>query len=46
MFVGIGVGIGRQKFGSGGIPPTPTFATTQWQLQTSTFWENIIETWN
>ena len=40
-FVGIGVGIGRQRFASGVAP----FATTQWQLITQQ-WQSITTTWN
>jgi hypothetical protein len=42
MFVGIGVGVGRQRYGSSGVPP---FSTTQWQLIT-TQWQSITTTWN
>lgn len=44
MGIGIGVGINRNFYGSG--EPTPSFATTQWQLLTTTFWDNITDTWN
>jgi len=44
MIVGFGIGIGRNRFGiSGGAAP---FATEQWQLLTTTFWNNITDTWN
>jgi hypothetical protein len=43
FYVGIGVGIGRQRFGGGGVPPS--FATTQWQLITQQ-WQTITTTWN
>lgn len=42
MFVGIGVGVGRQRFAGG---DTPSFATTQWQLITQQ-WQLITTTWN
>jgi hypothetical protein len=43
MIVGLGIGIGRNRFGtSGGVTP---FATDQWQLLTVTFWNNITDTW-
>ena len=44
--IGLGIGINRQRFGSGGTPPSPLFSTTQWQLLTVTFWNNITDTWN
>jgi len=43
MIVGFGIGIGRNRFVSGGV--TPAFSTTQWQLLTITFWNNITDTW-
>jgi hypothetical protein len=45
MFVGIGIGVGRQKFATSAAPPSG-FATTQWQLLTTTAWNLINETWN
>ena len=38
MWVGIGIGIGRHRFGA-------PFATIQWQLITSQ-WQTINELWN
>ena len=43
-FIGLGVGVGRQRFATGGVTP-PNFATTQWQLIT-TQWQLITDTWN
>jgi hypothetical protein len=37
--IGIGIGIGRNRFGA-------SFATIQWQLLTTTSWNNITDTWN
>jgi hypothetical protein len=42
MFIGIGIGINRNRFGSAG---EAAFASTQWQLIT-TNWESITTTWN
>ena len=42
MWIGIGIGIGKDRFISNGTPP---FATDQWQLIT-TPWELITTTWN
>lgn len=42
MWVGIGIGVGRNRFASGGVPP---FATDQWQLITQQ-WQSITTTWN
>jgi hypothetical protein len=44
FYVGIGIGIGRQRFAQGGA--SPSFNTTQWQLLNSINWENITDTWN
>ena len=44
MFVGIGVGVGRQRFFGGGVTPS-SFATTEWQLITQQ-WQLITTTWN
>jgi hypothetical protein len=43
MFIGIGIGINRQRFVSSGTPAL-TFSTTQWQLIT-TQWQDINEGW-
>jgi hypothetical protein len=43
MIVGFGIGIGRNRFVSGGV--TPAFSTTQWQLLNTINWENITDTW-
>jgi|Laugresp1bdmlbsn_1035097.scaffolds.fasta_scaffold05469_3 hypothetical protein len=42
--IGIGIGINRQRFGSGGTPTS--FSTTEWQLLNTINWENITDTWN
>jgi hypothetical protein len=43
MFVGIGIGINRQRFVSSGTPVN-TFSNTQWQLIV-TQWQDITEGW-
>jgi hypothetical protein len=43
--IGIGIGLGRRRFADGGVPPSPSFANTQWQLITQQ-WQTIITTWN
>jgi hypothetical protein len=47
MFVGIGIGLLRDRYGSGGSTPPPVliFSTTQWQLITSNVWNSITQTW-
>jgi len=42
--IGIGIGIGRNRFSGVSTPPSG-FSTTQWQLLTVTFWNNITDTW-
>lgn len=43
--IGIGIGVGAIRYGLTPSAPPSGFATAQWQLLTTTFWNNITDTW-